>query len=142
MTEERSRSRAISRNYTSTSSKMIEFVPVSDYDEVWNDRVPAETRTSLSGAQSAGCHLIGMTAKNVTRVQYSRHWSFVLAVESSHRPKGSIWNGGRSSTSVASGAGDLSANLHHHWRRRNTVEDRGNDVACVALACLSPNRQP
>ena len=46
--------------------KKFEFVPVSDYDEVWND--------SGSGANQdvsvwrprvpAGCHLIGMTAKN------------------------------------------------------------------------------
>ena len=49
-----------------SAEEKFEFVPVSEYDEVWNDSGSgAEQDVSVWRSRvPAGCHLIGMTAKN------------------------------------------------------------------------------
>ena len=49
-----------------SSQEKFEFIPVSEYDQVWNDSGSgAEQDVSVWRARvPAGCHLIGMTAKN------------------------------------------------------------------------------
>ena len=133
---------------TTSVEEKFEFVPVSDYDEVWND--------SGSGAQQdvsvwrprvpVGCHLIGMTAKN------------------GHSPPNF------STLVIRAGGSDIAPPERFDlvwWQERGkrrfwcwrpipppgyvSLGDVGTisedppsrkDVVCVALGCLSPNRQP
>ena len=133
---------------TTSVGEKFEFVPVSDYDEVWND--------SGSGANQdvsvwrprvpAGCHLIGMTAKN----GHSRPTFPTLVIRAGGREitpperfdlvwwqeRGRrrfwCWRPIPPAGYVSLGdVGTTSENPPSH-----------KDVACVALACLSPNRQP
>ena len=131
-----------------SAEEKFEFVPVSEYDEVWND--------SGSGANQdvsvwrprvpAGCHLIGMTAKN------------------GHSPPNF------STLVIRAGGRDIAPPERFDlvwWQERGrrrfwcwrpippagyvSLGDVGTtsetppshkDVACVALDCLSPSRQP
>ena len=126
----------------------FEFVPVSEYDEVWND--------SGSGANQdvsvwrprvpAGCHLIGMTAKN----GHSRPTFPTLVIRAGgrdiapperfdlvwwqERGKRRFWCWRPIPPAGYVSLGDIGTTSENPPSR--------NDVACVALACLGPNRQP
>jgi hypothetical protein len=134
-------------NATKTQEK-FEFVPVSDYDEVWND--------SGSGAEQdvsvwrprvpAGCHLIGMTAKN----GHSRPTFSTLVIRAGgrdiapperfelvwwqERGKRRFWCWRPIPPAGYVSLGDVGTT--------SETPPSHNDVVCVALACLSPNRQP
>ena len=126
----------------------FEFVPVSEYDEVWND--------SGSGAEQdvsvwrprvpAGCHLIGMTAKN----GHSRPTFSTLVIRAGgrdiapperfdlvwwqERGKRRFWCWRPIPPAGYVSLGDVGTT--------SETPPSHNDVVCVALACLSPNRQP
>ena len=126
----------------------FEFIPISEYDEVWND--------SGSGAQQdvsvwrprvpAGCHLIGMTAKN----GHSRPTFSTLVIRAGgrdiapperfdlvwwqERGKRRFWCWRPIPPAGYVSLGDVGTTSENPPSR--------NDVACVALACLGPNRQP
>ena len=132
---------------TSVEEK-FEFVPVSDYDEVWND--------SGSGANQdvsvwrprvpAGCHLIGMTAKN----GHSRPTFPTLVIRAGgrdiapperfdlvwwqERGRRRFWCWRPIPPAGYVSLGDVGTT--------SETPPSHKDVACVALACLSPNRQP
>ena len=134
-------------NATKTQEK-FEFVPVSEYDEVWND--------SGSGAEQdvsvwrprvpAGCHLIGMTAKN----GHSRPTFSTLVIRAGgrdiapperfdlvwwqERGKRRFWCWRPIPPAGYVSLGDVGTT--------SETPPSHNDVVCVALACLSPNRQP
>ena len=133
---------------TTSVEEKFEFVPVSDYDEVWND--------SGSGANQdvsvwrprvpAGCHLIGMTAKN----GHSRPTFPTLVIRAGGRDIAPperfdlVWWQERGRRRFwcwrpIPPAGYVS--LGDVGTTSETPPSR-KDVACVALACLSPNRQP
>ena len=132
---------------TSVEGK-FEFVPVSDYDEVWNDRGSGANQdvSVWRPRVPAGCHLIGMTAKN----GHSRPTFPTLVIRAGGREiapperfdlvwwqeRGRrrfwCWRPIPPAGYVSLGdVGTTSENPPSH-----------KDVACVALACLSPNRQP
>ena len=126
----------------------FEFVPVSEYDEVWND--------SGSGAEQdvsvwrprvpAGCHLIGMTAKN----GHSRPTFSTLVIRAGgrdiapperfdlvwwqERGKRRFWCWRPIPPAGYVSLGDVGTT--------SETPPSHKDVVCVALACLSPNRQP
>ena len=126
----------------------FEFVPVSEYDEVWND--------SGSGAEQdvsvwrprvpAGCHLIGMTAKN----GHSRPTFSTLVIRAGgrdiapperfdlvwwqERGKRRFWCWRPVPPAGYVSLGDVGTT--------SETPPSHKDVVCVALACLSPNRQP
>ena len=126
----------------------FEFVPVSEYDEVWND--------SGSGANQdvsvwrprvpAGCHLIGMTAKN----GHSRPTFPTLVIRAGgrdiapperfdlvwwqERGRRRFWCWRPIPPAGYVSLGDVGTT--------SETPPSHKDVACVALACLSPNRQP
>ena len=132
---------------TKTQEK-FEFVPVSEYDEVWND--------SGSGANQdvsvwrprvpAGCHLIGMTAKN----GHSRPTFSTLVIRAGgrdiapperfelvwwqERGRRRFWCWRPIPPAGYVSLGDVGTT--------SDTPPSHKDVACVALACLSPNRQP
>ena len=131
-----------------SAEEKFEFVPVSEYDEVWND--------SGSGANQdvsvwrprvpAGCHLIGMTAKN----GHSRPTFPTLVIRAGGRDIAPperfdlVWWQERGKRRFwcwrpIPPAGYVS--LGDVGTTSETPPSR-NDVACVASACLSPNRQP
>jgi len=132
---------------TSVEGK-FEFVPVSDYDAVWNDRGSGANQdvSVWRPRVPAGCHLIGMTAKN----GHSRPTFPTLVIRAGGREiapperfdlvwwqeRGRrrfwCWRPIPPAGYVSLGdVGTTSENPPSH-----------KDVACVALACLSPNRQP
>ena len=126
----------------------FEFVPVSEYDEVWND--------SGSGAEQdvsvwrprvpARCHLIGMTAKN----GHSRPTFSTLVIRAGgrdiapperfdlvwwqERGKRRFWCWRPIPPAGYVSLGDVGTTSETPPSRK--------DVVCVSLACLSPNRQP
>ena len=132
----------------SSGHEKFEFVPVSEYDEVWND--------SGSGAEQdvsvwrprvpAGCHLIGMTAKN----GHSRPTFSTLVIRAGgrdiapperfdlvwwqERGKRRFWCWRPIPPAGYVSLGDVGTT--------SETPPSHNDVVCVALACLSPNRQP
>ncbi|MFL2959337.1 MAG: Vps62-related protein [Candidatus Thalassarchaeaceae archaeon] len=134
-------------NATKTQEK-FEFVPVSEYDEVWND--------SGSGAEQdvsvwrprvpPGCHLIGMTAKN----GHSRPTFPTLVIRAGgrdiapperfdlvwwqERGKRRFWCWRPIPPAGYVSLGDVGTT--------SETPPSHNDVVCVALARLSPNRQP
>ena len=134
-------------NATKTQEK-FEFVPVSEYDEVWND--------SGSGAEQdvsvwrprvpAGSHLIGMTAKN----GHSRPTFSTLVIRAGgrdiapperfdlvwwqERGKRRFWCWRPIPPAGYVSLGDVGTT--------SDTPPSHKDVVCVALACLSPNRQP
>ncbi len=133
---------------TTSVGEKFEFVPVSDYDEVWNDSGSgANQDVSVWRARvPAGCHLIGMTAKN----GHSRPTFPTLVIRAGGRDiapperfdlvwwqeRGRrrfwCWRPIPPAGYVSLGdVGTTSGSPPSH-----------KDVACVALACLSPNRQP
>ena len=127
---------------------MFECVPISEYDEVWND--------SGSGAEQdvsvwrprvpAGCHLIGMTAKN----GHSRPTFSTLVIRAGgrdiapperfdlvwwqERGKRRFWCWRPIPPAGYVSFGDVGTT--------SETPPSHKDVVCVALACLSPNRQP
>ena len=126
----------------------FEFIPISEYDEVWNDKGSrANQDVSVWRARvPAGCHLLGMTAKN----GHSRPTFPTLVI----RAGGSdiapperfdlVWWQERGQRrfwcwrpipppgyASLGDVGTLSAN----------PPSRG-DVVCVAIGCLSANKQP
>ena len=133
---------------TTSVEEKFEFVPVSDYDEVWND--------SGSGANQdvsvwrprvpAGCHLIGMTAKN----GHSRPTFPTLVIRAGgrdiapperfdlvwwqERGRRRFWCWRPIPPAGYVSLGDVGTT--------SETPPSHKDVACVALACLSPNRQP
>ena len=134
-------------NAAKTQEK-FEFVPVSEYDEVWND--------SGSGAEQdvsvwrprvpAGCHLIGMTAKN----GHSRPTFSTLVIRAGggdiapperfdlvwwqERGKRRFWCWRPIPPAGYVSLGDVGTTSETPPSRK--------DVVCVSLARLSPNRQP
>lgn len=126
----------------------FEFIPISEYDEVWND--------SGSGAEQdvsvwrprvpAGCHLIGMTAKN----GHSRPTFSTLVIRAGgrdiapperfdlvwwqERGKRRFWCWRPIPPAGYVSLGDVGTT--------SETPPSHKDVVCVALACLSPNRQP
>ena len=134
-------------NAAKTQEK-FEFVPVSEYDEVWND--------SGSGAEQdvsvwrprvpARCHLIGMTAKN----GHSRPTFSTLVIRAGgrdiapperfdlvwwqERGKRRFWCWRPIPPAGYVSLGDVGTTSETPPSRK--------DVVCVSLACLSPNRQP
>ena len=126
----------------------FEFVPVSEYDEVWND--------SGSGAEQdvsvwrprvpTGCHLIGMTAKN----GHSRPTFSTLVIRAGgrdiapperfdlvwwqERGKRRFWCWRPIPPAGYVSLGDVGTT--------SETPPSHKDVICVALACLSPSRQP
>jgi len=126
----------------------FEFVPVSEYDEVWND--------SGSGANQdvsvwrprvpAGCHLIGMTAKN----GHSRPTFPTLVIRAGgrdiapperfdlvwwqERGRRRFWCWRPIPPAGYVSLGDVGTT--------SETPPSHKDVVCVALACLSPSRQP
>ena len=131
-----------------SAEEKFEFVPVSEYDEVWND--------SGSGANQdvsvwrprvpAGCHLIGMTAKN----GHSRPTFSTLVIRAGgrdiapperfelvwwqERGRRRFWCWRPIPPAGYVSLGDVGTT--------SDTPPSHKDVACVALACLSPNRQP
>ena len=131
-----------------SSQEKFEFIPVSEYDQVWDDSGSgAEQDVSVWRARvPAGCHLIGMPAKN------------------GHSPPKF------STLVIRAGGSDIAPPDRFQliwWQERGkrrfwcwrpipppgymSLGDVGTlsetppsrkDVVCVALGCLSPNRQP
>ena len=131
-----------------SSQEKFEFIPVSEYDQVWDDSGSgAEQDVSVWRARvPAGCHLIGMTAKN------------------GHSPPNF------STLGIRAGGSDIAPPDRFQliwWQERGkrrfwcwrpipppgymSLGDVGTlsetppsrkDVGCVALGGLSPNRQP
>ena len=133
---------------SSNEQSNFEFIPISEYDEVWNDKGSrAQQDVSVWRARvPAGCHLLGMTAKN----GHSRPTFPTLVI----RAGGSdiapperfdlVWWQERGQRrfwcwrpipppgyASLGDVGTLSAN----------PPSRG-DVVCVAIGCLSANKQP
>ena len=123
-----------------SAEEKFEFVPVSEYDEVWND--------SGSGANQdvsvwrpripAGCHLIGMTAKN----GHSPPNFSTLVIRAGGRdiapPERFDQYGGRNAVNVASGAGDLSrqramCHLAMWGQLAKTPLTQGRGLCCLGL---------
>ena len=110
--------------------------------------VPAQTKTSLSGGQGvpAGCHLIGMTAKN----GHSRPTFSTLVIRAGgrdiapperfdlvwwqERGKRRFWCWRPIPPLGYVSLGDVGTT--------SETPPSHKDVVCVALACLSPIRQP
>ncbi len=140
---------AISPTKASSNEQVnFEFIPISEYDEVWND--------SGSGAEQdvsvwrprvpAGCHLIGMTAKN----GHSRPTFSSLVIRAGgrdiapperfdlvwwqERGKRRFWCWRPIPPAGYVSLGDVGTTSETPPSRK--------DVVCVSLACLSPNRQP
>ena len=131
-----------------SAEEKFEFVPVSEYDEVWND--------SGSGANQdvsvwrprvpAGCHLIGMTAKN----GHSRPTFSTLVIRAGgrdiapperfdlvwwqERGRRRFWCWRPIPPAGYVSLGDVGTT--------SETPPSHKDVVCVALACLSPSRQP
>ena len=131
-----------------SAEEKFEFVPVSEYDEVWND--------SGSGANQdvsvwrprvpAGCHLIGMTAKN----GHSRPTFPTLVIRAGgrdiapperfdlvwwqERGRRRFWCWRPIPPAGYVSLGDVGTT--------SETPPSHKDVVCVALACLSPSRQP
>ena len=131
-----------------SAEEKFEFVPVSEYDEVWND--------SGSGAEQdvsvwrprvpAGCHLIGMTAKN----GHSRPTFSTLVIRAGgrdiapperfdlvwwqERGRRRFWCWRPIPPAGYVSLGDVGTT--------SETPPSQKDVVCVALACLSPSRQP
>ncbi|MBJ36561.1 MAG: hypothetical protein CMB68_04300, partial [Euryarchaeota archaeon] len=140
--------RRIEHPLEASSQEKFEFIPVSEYDQVWDDSGSgAEQDVSVWRARvPAGCHLIGMTAKN------------------GHSPPNF------STLVIRAGGSDIAPPDRFQlvwWQERGkrrfwcwrpipppgyvSLGDVGTlsesppsrkDVVCVALGCLSPNRQP
>ena len=132
---------------TSPQEKHV-FVPVSEYDEVWNDRGSGAVQdVSVWRARvPAGCHLIGMTAKNGhspptfstlviraggTDIAPPERFDLVWWQE---RGKRRFWCWRPVPPPGYVSLGDLGTLSEDPPSRK--------DVVCVALGCLSPNRQP
>ena len=133
---------------TISAEEKFEFVPISEYDEVWND--------SGSGANQdvsvwrprvpAGCHLIGMTAKN----GHSRPTFSTLVIRAGgrdiapperfdlvwwqERGRRRFWCWRPIPPAGYVSLGDVGTT--------SETPPSHKDVVCVALACLSPSRQP
>ena len=132
----------------SSGQEKFEFVPVSEYDEVWNDSgSEAEQDVSVWRPRvPAGCHLIGMTAKN----GHSRPTFSTLVIRAGgrdiapperfdlvwwqERGKRRFWCWRPIPPAGYVSLGDVGTT--------SETPPSHNDVVCVALACLSPNRQP
>ena len=126
----------------------FEFIPISEYDEVWNDSGSgAEQDVSVwSPRVPAGCHLIGMTAKN----GHSRPTFSTLVIRAGgrdiapperfdlvwwqERGKRRFWCWRPIPPAGYVSLGDVGTT--------SETPPSHKDVVCVALACLSPNRQP
>ena len=126
----------------------FEFIPISEYDEVWNDSGSGANQdvSVWSPRVPAGCHLIGMTAKN----GHSRPTFSTLVIRAGGRDIAPperfdlVWWQERGKRRFwcwrpIPPAGYVS--LGDVGTTSETPPSR-NDVACVAVACLSPNRQP
>ena len=138
----------IHSNESISAEEKFEFVPVSEYDEVWND--------SGSGAEQdvsvwrprvpPGCHLIGMTAKN----GHSRPTFSTLVIRAGgrdiapperfdlvwwqERGRRRFWCWRPIPPAGYVSLGDVGTT--------SETPPSHKDVVCVALACLSPSRQP
>ena len=132
----------------SSGQEKFEFVSVSEYDEVWNDSGSgAEQDVSVWRPRApAGCHLIGMTAKN----GHSRPTFSTLVIRAGgrdiapperfdlvwwqERGKRRFWCWRPIPPAGYVSLGDVGTT--------SQTPPSHNDVVCVALACLSPNWQP
>ena len=137
-----------SRSLPNRTQENFEFIQISDYDEVWNDAgSKAEQDVSVWRARvPAGCHLIGMTAKN----GHSRPTFPSLVIRASgsdiapperfdlvwwqERGQRRFWCWRPIPPPGYASLGDVGT-------LSETPPSR-DDVVCVALGCLSPNRQP
>ena len=132
-----------------TASKYREeFIPISEYDEVWND-AGSRAHQDVSVWRPrlpAGCYLLGMTAKNghspptfptlVIRASGSviaspERFDLVWWQERGHRR---FWCWRPIPPPGYVSLGDVGTLSEHPPSPR--------DVVCVALECLSPNKQP
>ncbi len=131
-----------------SSQGNFEYIPVSEYDEVWNDKGSgAKQDVSIWRARvPAGCHLIGMTAKN----GHSRPTFSTLVVRAGgsdiapperfelvwwqERGQRRFWCWRPIPPSGYASLGDVGTLSEDPPSR--------SDVVCVALGCLSPNTQP
>ena len=126
----------------------FEFIPISEYDEVWNDKGSrAQQDVSVWRARvPAGCHLLGMTAKN----GHSRPTFQTLVI----RAGGSdiapperfdlVWwqeRGQRRFWCWRPIPPPGYASLGDVGTLSENPPSRG-DVVCVAIRCLSANKQP
>ena len=126
----------------------FEFIPISEYDEVWNDKGSrAQQDVSVWRARvPAGCHLLGMTAKN----GHSRPTFQTLVI----RAGGSdiapperfdlVWwqeRGQRRFWCWRPIPPPGYASLGDVGTLSENPPSRG-DVVCVAIGCLSANKQP
>ena len=126
----------------------FEFIPISEYDEVWNDKGSrAQQDVSVWRARvPAGCHLLGMTAKN----GHSRPTFPTLVI----RAGGSdiapperfdlVWwqeRGQRRFWCWRPIPPPGYASLGDVGTLSENPPSRG-DVVCVAIGCLSANKQP
>ena len=140
--------RRIEHPSEASSQEKFEFVPVSEYDEVWNDSGSGAVQdVSIWRARvPAGCHLIGMTAKNghsppnfstlVIRaggraIAPPDRFQLVWWQE---RGKRRFWCWRPIPPPGYVSLGDVGTLSESPPSRR--------DVVCVALSCLSTNRQP
>ena len=131
-----------------SSQEKFEFIPVSEYDQVWDDSGSgAEQDVSVWRARvPAGCHLIGMTAKNgPSPPNFS---TLVIRAGGSdiappdrfqliwwqERGKRRFWCWRPIPPPGYMSLGDVGTLSETPPSRK--------DVVCVALGCLSPNRQP
>ena len=125
-----------------------EFIPISEYDEIWNDKGSrAHQDVSVWRPRlPAGCHLLGMTAKNghspptfptlVIRASGSdiappERFDLVWWQERGQRR---FWCWRPIPPPGYVSLGDVGTLSEHPPSPR--------DVVCVALECLSPNKQP
>ena len=125
-----------------------EFISISEYDEVWNDKGSgAKQDVSVWRARvPAGCHLLGMTAK----LGHSRPTFPTLVIRAGdsyiapperfdlvwwqERGKRRFWCWRPIPPPGYVSLGDVGTMSEHPPSPR--------DVVCVALECLGPNKQP
>jgi hypothetical protein len=137
-----------SRSLPNRTQENFEFIQISEYDEVWNDAGSnAEQDVSVWRARvPAGCHLIGMTAKN----GHSRPTFPSLVIRASgsdiapperfdlvwwqERGQRRFWCWRPIPPPGYASLGDVGTLSEKPPSR--------DDIVCVALGCLSPNRQP
>jgi len=135
-------------NASSNEQGNFEFIAISEYDEVWNDKGSrAQQDVSVWRARvPAGCHLLGMTAKN----GHSRPTFPTLVIRAGgsdiapperfdlvwwqERGQRRFWCWRPIPPPGYASLGDV-----------GTLSEIGpsrGDVVCVAIGCLSANKQP
>ena len=125
---------------TSNSSRLVSTMRYGTTRDL------VHNKTCRSGGRaSCRCHLIGMTAKN----GHSPPNFSTLVIRAGGSdiapPERFDQHGGRNAVNVASGAGAPSRHrgtFHLATWGQSARPPSRKDMVCVALGCLSPNRQP